>query len=280
MTVSQTTRNAYLPMSADVVLVTGETTDVETFRFALSQPGAELKFVPGQFVILSIVGIGECPISISSSPTDGPWVELTIRKIGRVTAALYRSPAKGVLGLRGAFGQGFDLPRIGRRPLICVAGGIGLAPLRSLIHYVHAARPDFGPLAILYGARTPRDRLYKDELEAWRRVPGDQVLEIVEQDPDQAWPGPRGLVTSLFEQLGSEFDGATAVLCGPGVMVKPVVRALEARGLVAEDIQVAMERRMSCGVGKCGHCYIGEKLVCVDGPVFSARELRRLGEPV
>jgi NAD(P)H-flavin reductase len=280
MTLPQTSRNLYLPAPAHVALVTGETADVETFRFELIQPGASLNFVPGQFVILSIVGLGECPISISSSPTDGRWLELTIRKIGRVTAALYRSPPRGTLGLRGPFGRGFDLLQIARRPLICVAGGIGLAPLRSLIHFVHAARPNFGPLAVLYGARTPQDRLYKDELEAWRLVPGDKVLQIVDQDPEQMWRGPCGLVTSLFDQLGDEFAGATAVLCGPGVMVAPVVRALEARGLAAQDIQVAMERRMSCGVGKCGHCYIGEKLVCVDGPVFTVAELRRLGEPV
>jgi NAD(P)H-flavin reductase len=280
MTFPGSVQNRYLPRSARVTLVTGETTGVETFRFELIPPEARIEFAPGQFVILSIVGLGECPISISSSPGDGPWLELTIRKVGRVTAALFRNPPKGVLGLRGPFGKGFDLATISRRPLICVAGGIGLAPLRSLIHYVHASRGNFGPLAILYGARTPRDRLYKDELGDWRVMPNDKVLQIVEEDPDGSWRGPRGLAMELIGQLGREFDGATAVLCGPGVMVGPVVKALEARGLAAEEIQVAMERRMSCGVGKCGHCYMGEKLVCVDGPVFTAQELRRLGEEI
>ena len=132
----------------------------------------------------------------------------------------------------------------------------------------------------MYGARTPHDRLYKDELGDWERVAGDKVLQIVEQDPERSWHGPCGQATELIGQLGREFDGATAVVCGPSVMVPAVVGALEARGVAAEEIQVAMERRMSCGVGKCGHCYISEKLVCVDGPVFTAQELRRLGEAI
>jgi NAD(P)H-flavin reductase len=272
-------RNAYRPLPAEVVLVMRETPDIATFRFELAETGG-MAFAPGQFAMLSILGVGECPISISSSPTDGPWVELTIRKIGHVTAALHRGPPRGALGLRGPFGKPFDFAALRGRPVVCIAGGIGLAPLRSLIHYVNASRDGFGPMTVLYGTQTPQDRLYKEELDVWNSVPRNKVLQIVEADPEKRWRGPVGQVTSLLDSLWGKFDNASAVLCGGDLMVGPVVQALERHGFRAGSVQVALGRRMSCGIGKCGHCYIGGKRVCVDGPVFTAEELRRLGEPL
>jgi NAD(P)H-flavin reductase len=267
--------NLYMPVPMEVVLVTRETSDTRTFR---CQPvdGGRVAFAPGQFMILSILGVGECPISIASSPLDGPWVELTVRNVGRVTAALHLGPPKGSLGLRGPLGNGFNLDRLKGRPLVLAAGGIGLAPLRSLIRFVHAAGEGFGPMTVLYGARTPDERLYRDELESWRRAPGTRVFEIVERDPAAAWTGPTGRVPDLFGRLG-RLEGAAAVVCGPPPMIAPVVSSLEKAGVTAADIQVAVEGRMSCGIGKCGHCYIGDALVCTDGPVFTAQRLRSLG---
>ena len=297
MTHGDPAENLYVPLPVEVLLATRETADVETFRLELSAPaGADARtassavgpaqaarridFQPGQFVVLSILGVGECPLAICSSPTDGPWIELTVRKVGRVTAALYGGPPAGALGLRGPRGKGFDLAALRGRPLVCAAGGIGLAPLRSLVHFIHAAPQDFGSLTVLYGARTPQDRLYRNELESWLSAAGTRVLQIVETDPEGRWTGRRGTVGDLLGDLDDRLDGAAAVLCGPQAMLAPLVRALEARGLAAADIHLALERRMSCGLGKCGHCYVGEKLVCTDGPVFTAHELRRLGEPL
>lgn len=274
------TANAYLPMPADIVQVQTETADVDTMRLRLSARDQELRPEPGQFVILSVLGVGECPISVSAVAEDGSWIELSIRCTGRVTRALRQRTSFAAVGLRGPFGHGFDLDALAGRPLVCVAGGIGLAPLRPLIRRVLAAPADFGPLAILYGARTPDDLLYVNEIPTWAGSPAAHVVEIVEADPRGTWRGPVGRVTAVMDGLGPEFKGATAVVCGPGPMLRPVVRALEAQGMDAADIQLAMERRMSCGIGKCGHCYVGEKLVCVDGPVFTAAELRRLGEPL
>ena len=277
MNVSALAPNSYMPIPVETVIVTRETCDVKTFRFEPSEPGRTFTYATGQFVIISILGVGECPISISSSPGDGPWVELTVRSAGLVTAALHHGPPKGALGIRGPFGNGFDLDALKGRPVIMVAGGIGLAPLRSLVRFVEASRREFGPVAVLYGARTPEERLYKDEIEKWRRTPGMTVQEIVERDPDSNWQGRLGRVTELFGSLGEEFKGAAAVLCGPHPMVGPVVHALEGLGIPAADIQVALEGRMNCGVGKCGHCYVGDKLVCADGPVFTADILYQMG---
>jgi NAD(P)H-flavin reductase len=178
--------------------------------------------------------------------------------------------------MRGPFGNGFDLGALRRRPLVLVAGGMGLAPLRSLVRYIDSIRREFGPVAVLYGARTPEDRLYKDEIEQWRRTPGTTVQEIVEKDPNGRWPGRLGRVADLFSGLGGEFAGAAAVLCGPHSMIGPVVHALERLGIHDRNMQVTLEGRMNCGTGKCGHCYVGDKLVCADGPVFTAERLRSM----
>jgi len=272
--------NPYVPDPAEVIFATREAADIQTYRFELCGNRGPWSYAPGQFAVLSVLGVGECPITISSSPTDGPWLELTIRRVGKVTAALYRGPSAGAIGLRGPLGQGFHLEGLQGRAMVCVAGGIGLAPLRSLIHLVNARRSEFGPLAVLYGAATPGRRLYKDELQSWQLIPGNAVLQVVDADPEGVWHGAIGRVTALIGGLESSFKDAAAVVCGPPPMVAPVVGALEDQGIAAGDIQVALERRMSCGVGKCGHCYVGERLVCVDGPVFTAQQLRDLGEQV
>jgi NAD(P)H-flavin reductase len=273
------TSDLYVPMPAGIAARTTETRDVDTLRLRAAGGKMPAAPVPGQFMVVSVLGVGECPISVSAAADDGSWVELSIRTVGRVTGSLRDGAHSGALGLRGPFGRGFDLDGFAGRPLVCIAGGIGLAPLRPLVRWALGSPRPAAPVAVLYGARTPGDRLYTDELRAWTRE-ADCVVEIVESTGGAAWDGPVGRVTDVLDRLGRAYANAAAAVCGPGPMLAPVVRALEARQVAAADIQLAMERRMSCGVGKCGHCYIGEKLVCTDGPVFTACELRALGEPL
>ena len=267
--------NPYLPMPAEVVLVTREAHQVETFRFELAD-GAALNFVPGQFLVISILGVGERAVSIASSPTDGPWAELTVANVCAVTAALHHGPTAASIGLRGPFGNGFDTKRLCERSLVLMAGGLGLAPLRSLIRFISAVRSQFGPLAVLYGARTPDHRLYKEELEAWGGIAGSEVCQTVEEDPEGNWSAALGKAPDLVAGLGGDFQDAAAVVCGPQAMIAPAVAALADKGIAARDIQVALDGRIGCGIGKCGRCHIGMKRVCVDGPVFTAEELCKM----
>lgn len=261
----------YKPERAVITGIVRETDDTLTYRMRFDDPRSEraYSFTPGQFNMVSVLGVGEAPISISSGVSEDGFSH-TIRQVGRVTGVLAGRNAGDTVWVRGPYGRGWPMDRLRGRNVLIVAGGIGLAPLRPVITGVIDRRGDYGCVELLYGARTPDDMLYRGEWERWRqRI---DVRLTVDRAPD-GWEHATGVVTGLFDDMTSR-PGPTEVLtCGPEIMMRFVVRDLIARGFPDRDIYVSLERRMSCGVGKCGNCQIGPYFSCADGPVFNLSEL-------
>jgi NAD(P)H-flavin reductase len=249
--------------------------------FGIELPGGkDLGHKPGQFVELSIYGFGEAPISISSSPARRGSFELCVRKLGGLTGKLHTLGAGDAVGIRGPFGNGFPMEDFEGADCLIVAGGIGMAPLRSVIDTILAERDKYGRMVLLYGNRSPDDILFKDELEAWAEDDRNQILVTIDQ-PAEGWEGHVGVVTTLFEKmdLGSSRRVVAAVV-GPPVMYRFVYAELSMRHIPNDHLYFSLERRMKCGVGKCGHCQIEGKYVCIDGPVFTAEELGQFHESI
>jgi sulfhydrogenase subunit gamma (sulfur reductase) len=248
-------------------------TEKETF-FRLTFPdGKELGHQPGQFVQVSVLGVGEAPISVSSSPTQKNGFELCVRASGSVTNALSKLSLGDKVGIRGPYGQGFKLEELNGKDLILIGGGIGLVPLRSLINYALDCRKDFGKLTILYGCRLPSEILYRQEISKWEERE-DVEFRLTVDAAEEGWSGHVGLITTLIPPLELDRSTAYAVIVGPPVMYQFVLKELKKKDVPDEHILVSLERMMQCGVGKCGHCTIGEKYCCIDGPVFKYSEIR------
>ncbi len=245
--------------------------------FRLQLPGP-LAHRPGQFVMASIPGIGEAPISISCGPRHDGQLELLVRNTGSLTRAMHRLQAGDFMGIRGPFGSGFRLAEFEGRDIIFVAGGLGLAPLRSLIEPVLAEPRRFGRITLISGCRTPADELYRERMQAWAGLPQARVIRLVNDTAHLPWDGEVGLVTAPITELKIDIKNTLAVLCGPPVMYKFVIMELAARGLPNAQIFIDLERRMRCGIGKCGHCQINHVTCCQDGPVFRFSELESLPE--
>ncbi len=239
------------------------------FRLALPAP---MSHRPGQFVMVSFPGVGEAPISIACAPRDDARLELTIRRVGSVTQALHALEPGRDLGLRGPYGNGIDTALLAGQDLVLVAGGLGLAPMRSLIQALLARREAFGRLILLAGFRTPAEALFRTEYPDWTAA-GMEVHALVNRTEHQPWEGQEGLVTEPIPHLGLDPGRTLAVLVGPPVMYKFVVLELAACGLSSEHIFVDLERRMKCGIGKCGHCQIEDLYCCRQGPVFRLSDL-------
>ena len=258
---------------ARVLAVEKETHDTFTLTVASADAEALPPFEPGQFSMLYVFGVGELPISISGDPGDPERQVYTIRSVGQATHALVSRRPGDMIGVRGPFGVPWPVKAARGKDVLIVAGGIGLAPLRPVIYHVLRNRDDYVRLLVLYGARSPRDLLYRKQLAEWGRAPDTQVLVTVDYG-GLSWRGHVGVVTTLFRQLRLHPAETVAFICGPEVMMRYVVRQLEARGLAPEDIYLSMERNMKCGVGFCGHCQLGPYFVCKDGPVFSYRQMQ------
>lgn len=270
-------RNLYVPYPAVIKAIKEEAYDTKTFSLAFQdrKRQQEFRYKPGQFVELSLLGYGESPISIASSSSETKYFELCVRKAGRVTNALHRLSHNDIVGIRGPFGNGFPVEEMRNKNLVFVGGGLGLAPLRSLIRTVFANRKDFGRVTILYGARTPSDLLFQDEFAAWGDMDNTEVLVTVDAGSGD-WRGHVGVVTTLFPKTTISAQNAVAIICGPSIMFRFVIQELLKIGFAEEAILLTLERFMKCGMGKCGHCNIGPKYVCQDGPVFSYKELKGL----
>lgn len=240
--------------------------------------GRELGHRPGQFVELSVAGAGEAPLSVSSSPTRRGSFELVVRRVGTLTGALHRLADGDQVGIRGPFGTPFPVEgALRRQDVLFVCGGIGLVPVRSAIQYVLDKRSRYGAVTIVYGTKSPADRLFRGETEAWGRMPGVTYQETVDR-AETGWPGHVGVITTLLPALALRPDRTVAVICGPPIMYKFVLIELQGKGLGADRMYVSLERHMKCGVGKCGHCQINGCYVCQDGPVFRYRDLGPLPE--
>jgi sulfite reductase subunit B len=266
----------YVPLQCRVESVTDLTPSEKLFRLQRLD-GKPFDHMPGQFMQISIVGIGEAPISVSSSPTRGDYLELGIRKTGELTDAMHSIQAGQTIGLRGPFGTSFDVEAMRGRDLVLIAGGCGLAPMRALIQYVEDRRDDFGKVTILYGAKSPDDVLYKSELIEWQHSDCMTCEVTVDNVPAATcWEANVGLITALIPPLEIDTARTTAVIVGPPVMYKFVIMELEKKGMTETDIVVSLERYMKCGVGKCGHCTIDHIYCCTDGPVFTLDQVAGL----
>ncbi|OGL45681.1 MAG: hypothetical protein A2161_08495 [Candidatus Schekmanbacteria bacterium RBG_13_48_7] len=270
--------NIYVPLKARILSITDETADVKTFELQLeNEDKKKFDFLPGQFLEISYFGVGEAPFCISSSPTKTSAFDITVRAVGSVTQGLHRLKVNDIMGIRGPVGNNFPFETVKGRNILFVGGGIGLPPLRSLINYMLDNRDDYGEIMILYGARTPNDRVYKKELIEWNKKADIKFLETVDVG-DATWKGNVGVVTTLFKEIQPDPKKTTAFTCGPPIMIKFVIQSLLKIGFDPENIVTTLERYMKCGIGKCGHCAVGQKYICVDGPVFTFAEIQQLPE--
>jgi len=255
-----------LPVPFRVERVRKELSDTFTLEL-VPEGGGGFAFKPGQFNMLYAFGVGEVPISISGDPAATDCLVHTIRAVGAVTQAMWAVKPGEALGVRGPFGTPWPVEQAYGDDLLIVAGGVGLAPLRPAIYQALAERDRFGKVTILYGARTPEDILFRKELEKWRGRFDIDVAVTVDRSTGK-WGGAVGVVTNLIARGGFDPLQTTALVCGPEVMMRYAVMALEKRGVAASKIHVSMERNMKCGIGLCGHCQWGPHFVCKDGPVF------------
>ena len=242
------------------------------FKIALSD-GKILKYEPGQFVMVAIPGVGEAPLSISSSPTQIGYFELVVRKVGMFTSAMHMLGEGDHLGIRGPLGQGFPIKKLIGADLLFIAGGLGIIPLRSVINYVMDNRRDFGKITILVGCKAPENLLFWEEIELWN-IRGDVELACTVDQADPDWKGNIGLITSLIPGVNIDIERTNAIAVGPPVMYKYVINELLAKGIQEKQIFVSFERHMKCGVGHCGHCQIGPIYCCKEGPVFQYSSIK------
>lgn len=268
----------YIPQIAEIKRVK-QLTKLELW-FEIELPGGkDLGHDPGQFVQISLFGIGEAPISVTSSPTKKGTFELCVRKVGMLTDVLHTYVAGSKIGIRGPFGKGFDVERFKGKDVLIVGGGIGIVPLRSLINYIIDNRSEFGRLIILYGAKNPDELLYTDELKQWEESPDIEYHVTVDQ-PAPEWKGKVGVITTLLPELDLDLQNTMTAIVGPPIMYKFVLMALKTKRIPEENIYISLERRMKCGVGKCGHCQINHSYVCQDGPVYNYPEIKELPEAI
>jgi len=271
-------KSVYLPEPATIVKVEQMTQTEKLFELKLNS-GQELGHKPGQFIELSIMGIGEAPISVSSSPTKKGSFELVVRKVGRVTGALHRLSVGSHVGIRGPFGTSFPADDTRGRDILFIGGGIGLVPLRSFLNYVLDNRKDYGRVIILFGARNPAERLFRDELAVWCNRDDVEFYETVDR-ADDSWSGNVGVITTLFPKVAFDAAATVCAIVGPPVMYKFVILELKERKVPSGNIFLSLERRMKCGVGKCGHCQLQDLYVCKDGPVFKYSDIENYGEAI
>jgi sulfhydrogenase subunit gamma (sulfur reductase) len=266
-------KHIYVPQMCEVI-GTVSLTEWEKLLEIRTPQGEGLGHSPGQFVELSILGVGEAPISVCSSPMKKASFELTIRKVGAVTSASHELQSGDLVGIRGPFGRGFDIERLKGHNIIAIAGGIGLAPLRSMINYIIDKPQDFGSLTILYGCKEPVEILNYDDLERWKKLCNVDFRITVDRG-DSNWTGNVGLITTLIPPLKIDPLRTYALIVGPPVMYRFVIQELLINKCLPEEhIVLSLERMMKCGVGKCGHCAIGDKYCCTDGPVFFYSEIK------
>lgn len=252
------------------------TENVKLFEIAL-EGGQRLVHEPGQFVMVSVFGAGEIPISVSSSPTNNGYFEICVRAAGKVTNALHKLKVGDMTGIRGPYGKGFPVRMLEGNDLLIIACGLGIAPLRSLIRYVFDNRENFGKVHILYGCRNPGTMLFLDEIKDWKKLK-DVYFECIVDQPTPDWTGKVGLITTLIPGVRIDPERTFVTLVGPPAMYKPAIQELLSRNVPEGHILISLERHMKCGVGKCGHCQIQNLYCCQDGPVFNYGEIKLLKE--
>jgi NAD(P)H-flavin reductase len=244
-----------------------ETYDTFTLELFPANGANGFSFAPGQFNMVYVPGVGEVPISISGDPGQTQTLIHTVRSVGTVTQKICARGPGGVVGVRGPFGTSWPVEEAAGNDVVIVCGGIGLAPLRPALYHIMANRERYGRVALLYGARTPEDLLYKDELPKWRGH-FDLQVEVTVDSASGSWRGNVGVVTTLIPPARFDPESTVAMVCGPEVMMRFTLLELERRGVPAENTYISMERNMKCALGFCGHCQFGPTFICKEGPVF------------
>ena len=273
--------NPMLPYLGKLVVVKDIATEIKLFRIEMLNGGSEAfrTYKPGQFAFVSALGVGEAPFGIANIPKNGAsTLDFAINRLGSVTTALHELGEGDMVGVRGPMGNGFPMDKFKGKHLIVLGGGIGGAPLRPVIQYVLANRADYGHFKILWAARTPSLLVFTDEYDEWRSAP-DTELHLTVDKADEGWKYGTGLITQLLERVAPMPENTVTITCGPPIMIHFVNRVLvEKLGFTPSQNYVTLEARMHCGIGKCGRCNLGTKLICVDGPVFTMAEVGELLE--
>ncbi|RMH04753.1 MAG: Ni/Fe hydrogenase subunit gamma [Nitrospirae bacterium] len=261
--------NPFLIYPATIVARRQEAPDIVNLRLVLNDPlvRRRFRFHPGQFNMLSVMGVGEVAISIVSDPDEPEWLDHTIRLVGRVTRVIGRLEKGEVLGIRGPFGQGWPMDAARGYDVLVVTGGLGCAPVMGAIDYMFRRRSEYGTIKILHGVKTPQDLIYRERFDEWRSQPNTEVY-LTSDEPGKTWHYHIGVVTELFDRVAVDPDRTVVMMCGPEIMMRVALGKLTHRGLRPDRMYVSLERRMECGIGLCGHCQMGPYFLCHDGPVM------------
>lgn len=271
-------KSIYVPESATIAKVEALTAQEKLFEFRLDS-GKDLGHKPGQFAQISLPGLGEAPISISSSPDLKGSFEMVVRNVGRLTGALHAMEAGAKVGVRGPFGTSFPVEELKGKDVVFICGGIGLVPVRSAIHYVLNRRKEYGKVGILYGTKSVEERFFLSEVKDWEGRSDVIYLDTVDRADDK-WKGNVGVITKLIPKIEVDPIKTRVIICGPPIMYKFVLIELMSKGIPEEHVYVSLERRMKCGVGKCGHCQINGLYTCMDGPVFKYSDVANVPEAI
>ena len=269
--------NPYLPDMATILETVQEAPNIKTFRIRLDNDAkmAAFAFKPGQVGQLTAFGVGESTFVINSPPTRMDYLQFSVMRAGEVTARLHGLKPGDKVGVRAPLGNCFPYESMKGKDVVFIGGGIGMAPLRTLLLYMLDNRADYGAITLLYGARSPEDMAFRDELPEWLSRKDLETVLTIDREA-QEWDHEVGLIPNVLRQIGPSPENSVAVTCGPPIMIKFTLQALKELGFGDEQIVTTLEKRMKCGVGLCGRCNIGGKYVCVDGPVFTHAELKEL----
>lgn len=259
--------NPNSPQQSKILSIKDLTADTKLYQLDLKN----FHFIPGQFLMVGLLGYGEIPISIASSPTEKNYLELAIRRVGRVTEGIHKLSINDYLWIRGPYGNGFPMHKFKNKNIIVIAGGCGLAPMRSVINYARDNKNNFENVQIIYGTKIPQDILFKDENKKWKKFA--EILLTVDT-PDKNWHENTGFVASLISAKTILIKNSVVIMCGPPKMYETVIKKLTELGIDGDNIYLSLERNMQCGVGICQHCTYGEKYVCTDGPVFTYNQVK------
>jgi sulfhydrogenase subunit gamma (sulfur reductase) len=273
--------NPYIPVLTNVKSIVSENkvNDIKTIEleFKKKKDYDNFKYIPGQFAEISLIGKGECPIGIASSPTEEGSIKFTIKKMGEVTSSFHNCEIGDTIGVRGPCGNGWPIEDMKGKNIVVIGGGFAFSTLRSLVIYLldEKYRKDYKDITVIYGNRDSGEVLYRDVLEEWKKRDDINIILTIDRE-EEGWTENVGFVAPIVKKVGPSADNAVAVVCGPPIMIKTTIAVLEELKFTPEQILNSLEMRMKCGIGKCGRCNIGNKYVCVDGPVFSLAELKKL----
>ena len=273
--------NPYIPKLTTITGVISENkvNDIKTLEleFTKEEDYKNFNYIPGQFAEISLIGKGECPIGIASSPTEEGTIKFTIKKMGTVTSGFHNCEVGDIIGVRGPFGNGWPIEDMKGKNILVIGGGFAFSTLRSLVVYLldDKNRKNYKDITVIYGNRDSGEVLYEDVLEEWKKRNDVNVVLTIDREED-GWKEKVGFVAPVVKEVGPSPDNTVSTVCGPPIMIKTTIAVLEELNFKDEQILNSLEMRMKCGIGKCGRCNIGNKYVCIDGPVFSLAELKTL----